>query len=204
MGTYIEAVKRPFTSFSKLIIGILLSIVPIINFFAGGYLLECARSAKKKSSALPEWKNFGDLFIQGFFVFLISIIYMIPMIIYSIFAFGTALLGQMVAFNPDLSLLESAGMGPIVIGIIIFALSIYVIPSAILSYAFSRKLSSGFEFKNVFKKAFTYNYFTPWLSGGITYFVLIIILGGIPIVGAAIGSFIGGIIFYTLLGESWS
>ena len=66
-----NAVIRPFTDFKKLLIGILLNIIPVINFFALGYLLECGRTPKKD---LPEWKNFGDFFVEGFFAAVIALI----------------------------------------------------------------------------------------------------------------------------------
>jgi hypothetical protein len=64
------AFKKPFSDIKKLIMGILLSIVPIVSFFASGYILECSGIGKKKSSnKMPEWKNFEYYFVKGFFFF---------------------------------------------------------------------------------------------------------------------------------------
>ena len=48
-----EAIKRPFTDLKILLIGIVLSIIPIVNWFTFGYFLECARTTGKK-------KNYGQ------------------------------------------------------------------------------------------------------------------------------------------------
>jgi len=59
------AFKKPFTNFKKLLIGILISILPIVNLFATGYLLQVAKSTIKKKKELPEWSGWGDLFVNG-------------------------------------------------------------------------------------------------------------------------------------------
>ena len=70
--------KKPFTDVKKLLIGILLSIVPVVNFLAVGYMLETARKSMKKDTSLPEWEGWGDLFVKGLLSIVIEAIYFIP------------------------------------------------------------------------------------------------------------------------------
>ena len=72
------ALKRPFSDLKTFIIGSALSILPIINFFAFGYILEAAKLTLKKKNTLPEWNNWGNLFVKGLLSVLIGFIYMIP------------------------------------------------------------------------------------------------------------------------------
>ena len=80
MVDYQSAFEKPFTDIKKLLIGILFSIVPIINFFARGFILECSGLGKTKpSKKMPEWKDFGSLFVKGLLYFIITIIYLVLM-----------------------------------------------------------------------------------------------------------------------------
>ena len=47
---YEEAIKKPFTDIAKLIIGIILSFIPIIWWFAKGFILESSGLGKIKPS----------------------------------------------------------------------------------------------------------------------------------------------------------
>lgn len=161
---YTEALKRPFTDFRKLIIGIILSIVPIINFFALGYVLECAKSADKRRFKLPEWDRWGEKFVNGFFMVIIMIVYFIPSIVYATLAFGKIIIN--VLEGKGLEQLIASSIGLVVIGLIILLITSYILPSAILTFAFSKKLGKAFNLNLVLKKAFSVRYFRAWIVGG--------------------------------------
>lgn len=92
MVKYAEAIKRPFSDWKKLGIGGLMYLIPLVNIitglFAYGYGLLCAKTAKEKK--LPEWKNWGDLFVKGLLAAIIGIIYFIPAAIVGALVGGTA------------------------------------------------------------------------------------------------------------------
>src|SRR3989344_4043515 len=70
------AIQKPFTDIKKLLIGIVLSIVPIVNFFSIGFSLESSGLGRnKKSAKMPEWDEWGDYFIKGLFAFVIGLLY---------------------------------------------------------------------------------------------------------------------------------
>jgi len=98
------ALQRPFTDIKKLLIGILLSVIPLVNLFSFGYQIECARLTLKKKKNLPEWKNWKELFINGLLYFIIVLIYFIPVIFVSILWMGKELLKGILSpsFNADL------------------------------------------------------------------------------------------------------
>jgi hypothetical protein len=77
-----KAMIKPFTDIKNLIIGIALSILPIVRWFAAGYLLESSGLGKHKPShKLNEWDDWGDLFLKGLSAWLIGLVYMIPALI---------------------------------------------------------------------------------------------------------------------------
>ena len=44
------AFKKPFLNFKNFIIGVVLYIIPIVNFFSVGYVLECSGLGKQKTA----------------------------------------------------------------------------------------------------------------------------------------------------------
>jgi len=92
MVNYRESIKKPFTNLTKLVIGIILSVIPIINWFAQGFILESSGLGKTKPSKnMPEWKNWGKLFFKGFASFVICFIYLIPAGLVFLIVLGSAI-----------------------------------------------------------------------------------------------------------------
>jgi hypothetical protein len=61
----------------KIIVGILLSLMPVASFFALGYVLSVflARLENREGTELPEWKNPGLLFVRGVVFFMVILTY---------------------------------------------------------------------------------------------------------------------------------
>lgn len=219
MVGYTEAIKRPFSDLKKLLIGVLLAIVPIINFFSYGYILESVKTATKKKMPLPEWTNWGSLFLKGILYMVIGILYAIPGIILLLIGAGGFFLnlfkggflsGEGINYGtlPSLANMGSGFGALALIGILWFIVVIYVVPAAVVNFANQGKFGAAFEFSKISKKAFTGKYFTTWLVSIIIYIVIALIasiLNIIPVVGPSIGSaitsFIGGIIYLTLIAQ---
>jgi len=171
MVNFREAIKRPFQDFKKLGIGALMYMIPLVNiitmFFASGYGLECAKTAMKKKSNLPEWADWGNLWIRGFLSLLISIIYALPLVILSILFAGpiiSKLMGGILSSNPAtfIEALGSAGNTIAFLGL--FAVLIaYVLPMAIMFFVEKWNFGDAFRIGDIFKKAFTSKYFVAWI-----------------------------------------
>ena len=60
----------------KMIIGIALSILPIVNFFCSGYAYRIFKAGlNRQPLVLPEWDEWGDVFIQGLIIFAMQLLY---------------------------------------------------------------------------------------------------------------------------------
>lgn len=194
---FASAFKKPFTDVKKLIIGILLSIIPIVNFFATGFMMETAKMEMKKKKMLPEWASWGDLFVKGLLAFVISIIYALPMLI----------IGAIVAWPAINSMMNSGSMmwgslgGGIAVVLLLGLLVAYIVPSALLHFIKDGKFGSAFKFGSIFKKAFKGQYFVAWIVAMLYSFALGAILGNIPVIGSAASGFVTGITMFSLLGE---
>jgi hypothetical protein len=69
----------------KIIIGGLITLIPIVGWlFVIGYLVAIARNIiKGDPQPLPEWSDFGQIFVDGIYGFVIAFVYVLPIIIVS-------------------------------------------------------------------------------------------------------------------------
>lgn len=229
MVNYTNAIKKPFLNIGNLIIGILLSILPIIRWFAKGYILENSGLTQNRVpiNKYPRWENWSNLFVKGLLASVISVVYFIPAILIlliSAIAIFTSLVVNFISTNtftaivrgeasPDLiqqviqqnwtTMLPSlvAILPILLLAILLGILAFYLIPSATLTYISTNDFGQSFNLSRVFKKAFRSKYFVAWLIALIITAVLSIILHFIPIVGNAIAYFIAGVISYSIFGQ---
>ncbi len=144
---YLQAVKRPFSNQKRLIWGSVLLFFPIINFFFFGYLYECARRAYAGKNELPRWENYGHLFLTGLKMFLISILYAIP--VYFLLALASTFY---------LAIDDLLGFPLYIICFLIM----YLLPMALINFTMYGKFS--FAFKHIVKRAFTWLYLKTLLK----------------------------------------
>jgi hypothetical protein len=113
----------------KIIIGTLLSFIPIINFFSRGYSFRVLKGIlNEKEFSMPEWGDWGKIFIEGLMVFLISFCYYIIPTILIFTGVITAIVG---AYYVDE---YSGGVGILVGGVFIILLGIFLFFVAMLLY----------------------------------------------------------------------
>ena len=220
---YEQAIKKPFTDIAKLIIGIVLSIIPIIHWLAKGFTLECSGVGKTKpSKKMPEFKEWWYLFIRGFASDIILVIYAIPAILVFIIGAGvfigslaqgalipegfmegeTEVMSQLISQDWYLALPTLVQLAPImIVGFILFLVAVYLTPIAVLNYLKTKKFSEAFNFSKIIKKAFTGDYFINWLIVTVITGIITFILSIIPWIGPGIALFVTGVIGYSIYGQ---
>lgn len=201
---YGKAIERPFTNVKRLVIGILLSIIPIVSFITIGYFLNCARTAMKNDYTLPEWKEILNLFVKGILAIIIIMIYMLPALILFIIGIITLFVGGVTSLLTDPtqlipSLLLSAPI--FIVALILFIIAGYIGASALVNYSIDFKFKDAFKLKKVMKKAFTGKYFVVWILMLLYTIIISLIFGYVPMIGRAISGFIVGVTFYTAIGR---
>jgi uncharacterized protein involved in cysteine biosynthesis len=233
MVNYDEAIRKPFTDLKNLVIGIVLSLIPIVNFtVVTGFAIESSGLGKTKpSKKMPEWRDWGNLFIKGLTALVIKIIYMIPAVLVIALGVGVALsdlAGSVLGSTITPELMNQIETGEttsqqilnifrenwylilpaiikaapaLIIGFILALIASFVTPIAVLNYLKNKRFNAAFEFGTVFKKALTGKYVTAWLVVAIIGTILGFILSLIPIIGQTILSFIMGIIGYSIYGQ---
>ena len=80
----------------KILIGGLISLIPIVNFAALGYVIQVIRNTRDgRTLPLPEWDRFGEYFMSGLWLFLIYLVYSIPILILACLqGIGMAVIGS--------------------------------------------------------------------------------------------------------------
>ena len=178
-----EAFKRPFTDIKKLVIGILIGMIPLVNLIMLGYIVECAKSAMNKEYKLPQWRNWWDLFGKGSCYITIIVAYTIPVAV----------------------IMALAGL----YGNLFILAIVYIALSAIMLYVLKDRFSAAFNFGEVFDKALRGSFFIICIIMAMYYLVLETILSPFDLIdipfllspGMAITGFIWGVTAMTAFGE---
>ena len=216
-----DALKKPFTDLKNLLIGTVLNLLPILNFFSLGYAIECSGIGKEKASkTLPEWTDWGELFVKGFFAFLITLIYGLPAIILTMIFFGETIIqlvksGALYSFGQgivEMQLVTSGtgfAAGMLVISLTSLFIS-YILPAAVLGYLKHNSFKEAFDFQTIFRKTFNKRYLFAWVMAAIIGLAIGFVISltvkitlVYTIISAA-GVFIQLVIMYTLIGDAYA
>ena len=167
----------------KIVIGGVLVFIPIVNFIVLGYVLAVfKRVADGTDVPLPEWDDFGGMFIAGLTLFVIGLIYEIPVMLFSFLHSGLHVV--------ELLGVSGAGHGYNVMNIVrlldyctscssvVWAiLVVLVVPAALIRYAVTGHFVSAFQFGDIFS----------FISGNIANYVVALILAWVTIFVAYLG-----------------
>jgi hypothetical protein len=122
----------------KMIIGIALSILPIVNFFCSGYAYRIFKAGlNRQPIEMHEWDDWGDIFIQGLIIFVLRLIYfLIPLALMGTGA-GILIVGFILkdktGYFPQATILPIALL--IGIGLILAIVAAIIFPMALALYA---------------------------------------------------------------------
>ena len=231
MASVAEAIKLPFTDGRKLLIGTVLGLggvlatfgavaaglgavlALVLGLFTSGYSIRLAQSVMKGKFILPEWTEWGDLFVKGLIATIISLIWFIPTLVIGGIALGSAVLGGLSGTLDIGSLAGGALFGAILTGLV-GALTLYLLPSAIFTYAKQERFGAGFDFGTIAAHAFS----IPYFVGGLLALGLIALSTAIEfpiglylqwtyVVPGIVSAFLGfaiGVAGNALLAEGWS
>jgi hypothetical protein len=173
---------------TKMLIGGLVSLVPILNFAVFGYLLKTAENvAKDHPQPLPEWGEFGDHFMRGLHAFVISIVYAIPIIVIYVLMITVSFAGAAAADSSEGAgaMAGFAALCLMPILIIVAIVTGFAVYAAFARYiANNNSLSAALQFGPVL--ASLRSNFTTWL---VLYLVAILasFVGGLGAIACGVG-----------------
>lgn len=203
-----HALRLPFTDFRRLSIGALLLMIPGISVFTGlfttGYLLHFLRA---KNTQLPQWTDWTTLFLDGLRALILSLVWFLPAIVIGLIVFGDSL------FTTG-AIASSFGIIGSILVLIVFAITTYLVPSALILFARARTFSAGLAIRSVIHRSLTKQYLVQLLLALLVYAIINLVLGILAfaliflgIAGTVVfviitgyASFISAIIAFTLIG----
>ncbi len=138
---------------NKLLLGVVVSVIPIVNFAYFGYLTLIMKNVSERSpQPLPEWANFSDKFVRGAILFLASLIYSLPaLLLFCPLVFLPFTRGGEEGRNAVTGLFAGSFA---LIGCIlaVYALVIsFLIPAINLNFARKNTFGACFEFREIWR-----------------------------------------------------
>lgn len=147
-----RAIQHPFQDQSwpsKLGIGALIGLVPILNFALSGYAIEHLKStADGQDLPLPTWDNLGEKFMNGLKMFVVTFVLSLPLVLLScILSVAGGGLAVMSGDSEAATNAAVAGLGVIGLAItcisIIYALLIaYLTPAITIQYTKTKDIGA--------------------------------------------------------------
>jgi hypothetical protein len=125
---------------SKILLGALIGIVPILNFATSGYAVQATRNIRDdQAPLLPGWSgHLGKFFMEGLKLFVIGILYSIPLWILSLILIPL--------FNSDSGAAVAVGVLIGLVELVFALLLIFWFQGIIVNFANKGTIGSGFEF----------------------------------------------------------
>jgi hypothetical protein len=206
-----KALSYPFEDkqwASKIGLGAVISIVPILNFAWLGYIIELIRNViKGDSSPLPGWDDLGKKFMDGLILFLAGLVYALPAILL-IGVMAATMAPAIIAGNnytQDVTNAILAAGSVIALSLlcvlILYGLALSVaFPAIYVEYALKGTFASCFDFKDIINriKKNAGAFFTAWgvylgigIGASLAAGIVGALLGWIPCLGQLIGFLVG-------------
>lgn len=141
---------------TKVLIGGILTLIPVVNLVVLGYALETGkRVVEGHPEPLPRWDNFSELFIRGLMAALGAAVWALPLILVALL---TGFFGAVLSWVSESGSTGNMG-GPFAIcsWSLSCLSSIYslflgvVLPAPLTFYALSGDFGSFFDFRRVFR-----------------------------------------------------
>ncbi len=223
---FVSALKRPFADMKTFIIGAILGMIPLLNLAVIGYTME----STKDRNSLPEWKNFGALFMKGLSVVIIGILLFAPAAAVLLGTLGTVIVSpavSMVFGGLPAETCDSIMAGNItdlqmedwiaqnymdfiplfvnatpllMFGGLLAAIALYIMPAAIMAWLKEDRIGAAFSMK-VVESTLNLDYLVNWLIIGYLGGVVSSVAGWIPFVGTGITMYVSGVFSYTAFAE---
>ena len=124
---------------SKILVGALVSLVPILNFASYGYAVQTTRNIRDdEATPLPGWSgSIGKFFGEGLKLFVIGLLYSIPLWILSLILIPI--------FTSDSGAADALGVLIALVELVVALLLIFWFQGVIVNFANVGTIGSGFQ-----------------------------------------------------------
>jgi len=145
---------------SKLGLGAVITLVPILQFAWTGYMVEIIRNVMKGSpEPLPTWDDIGKKFMDGVMLMVAGLVYALPMLIVICLPMGFMVIPVVLSSNGDMQDIANAiaGAGSVLFMCLLCVFMVYALilsviyPAILIIFAREGTLASCFKFREVFE-----------------------------------------------------
>ena len=186
---------------TKVLIGGVVSLIPVANLAALGYALRTLQNvAAGKGRPLPEWSDFGEHLVQGLLVFIAVLIYLIPLLVVGGMSFILSRLGDARAVGDVLRLCTW------MLACVQFLLALIVgfwTPAASMNFATSGEFGAFFRVGQIWE--LISRSLGDYIAALLVSAVVAVVAGFVGIVlcviGLAFTGFVASLIYSHLLGQ---
>jgi len=190
-------------------LGVLITLVPILNFAAFGWVIEIMRRVGKGDpQPLPGWDDLGKKFMDGLILFLVGLIYALPIILLVGVPIAIMTIPAILAGNSNMqdtakAIATAGGIVSLCLSclFILYALGLSILfPAIYVEYAHKGTFASCFNFKEIFAQIGknTGAFFTAWgvylgtsIGASLAAGIVGGLLGWIPCLGQLVAVVVG-------------
>jgi hypothetical protein len=201
-----DAIRYPSQDWKKVVIFIIIVIVSmligragvilgiiglIISFLVYGYVLRIIKASIAGSDELPEFNEWGNMFIEGIKVFLVNLFYSIPAIIASVLLAASVIATVYFQGMGTVSTGASGLLGLALIGIafaflymLLIGIPLFLIATANMAY-YNGEFSAAFRFSEIKDHIYRIGLtdFIIWYIVMIFSFIIAVVVGFVTLVG---------------------
>jgi RNA polymerase subunit RPABC4/transcription elongation factor Spt4 len=193
LGSSFDYAKKMFSDAGRLIVLIVLSVIPIVDWIVLGYAARVLRESPG-SNVPPKLERYGEMFVDGAKIFFASLIYMIiPAILIgaglasffvSIFAMGGTF-GPSFTMNPGSAIFGGVGLILVLIGLLLAFFLLLLLSVGLAHMIKTGKFGKAFAFGKILDIIRRIGW-VKYLGWAIVIFIIALVVAGIariPFVG---------------------
>lgn len=171
---------------SKIGVGALISLIPILNFAWVGYYIDLMRNVTdRKELPLPEWDELGEKLVKGLLLTVAGFLYALPGLLFLCLPMGIMFLPAFLQ-DPDaqgvLAVFTTfAGIGLFCVIGLYFLLFSFIFPAVQLRFSRTGEFQSCFQFREIFSliSGHLSDYLVAWLVTLLAGFIVGIVTSGV-------------------------
>lgn len=191
---------------AKTAVGACLMLVPVLGFAVVGYELRVVhRVSRGEARPMPDWEDFGEMFMDGLQLGLARLVLALPviglLILPMLAFFFLPVFGGIIADSSARTSAEAERIFGLIFGLGMLASTLccglgmlfswalgFIFPAMTANYARRNTFASCFSFSEIFAfiRRNTSNYLTAWIAGmlaGVLYSVVFSMLYVVPCIG---------------------
>lgn len=204
-----DAIRYPYDDgdgLRALAIGSLLTLLGVLvipTVLVGGYAIRVIRAVVADEPSPPAWTEWGELFVDGLRVTIVSLVYFVVPSILFVGSVGVAVLPFVTNPGNGAAAVGVVAAAIAVISLPLFLAAAYVLPAALVGIAVTGRLGTAFAFGRIWTVVTTGDYAVAWAMAfllGVGASFLTGLLTGLTLVGGLLGALFS---FYALVAGAY-